>query len=179
MLWAKLGGGVDYEQRHHRDFGNHSLVVPKRPDPGTQLTSFVLLSDVGEEDGPTKVVPLPVGESVDYWPSSLHEGSSDFVADSLPAGAFAEEEISVTGPAGTLFSYRTDILHRGSRMAAKHSARFTPSAHYDVWGRAGPAGRGGPPTRSISVGSNSSSGPLPRERSVFGFPSPGDPYWDA
>jgi hypothetical protein len=65
-LWAKYSGAVDYEQNHHRDFGNHSLVVPKRSDPGTQMTSFILLSDVDEGDGPTKVVPLAVGENVPY-----------------------------------------------------------------------------------------------------------------
>src|SRR5688500_11371834 len=99
-LWAKYAG-VDYDQAHHRDFANHSLVVPKRTDPATQMTSFILLSDVGEEDGPTKVVPLPICESVPYWPNLL------------PDGALADGEISVTGPAGTLFAYRTDILHRG------------------------------------------------------------------
>ena len=29
LLWAKYGGAVDYEQVHHRDFVNHSLVVPE------------------------------------------------------------------------------------------------------------------------------------------------------
>ena len=61
LLWAKYGGAVDYDQVHHRDFVNHSLVVPNRDDPGRQMTSFVLLSDVDEEDGPTKVVPLGEG----------------------------------------------------------------------------------------------------------------------
>ena len=57
-LWAKYAGAVDYDQNHHRDFGNHTLVVPKRADPAPQMTSWILLSDVGEADGPTKVVPL-------------------------------------------------------------------------------------------------------------------------
>ena len=60
-LWAKYAGAVDYEQVHHRDFVNHTLVVPDRGDPGRQMTSFVLLSDVDEEEGPTKVVPLEAG----------------------------------------------------------------------------------------------------------------------
>ena len=38
-LWAKYAGAVDYEQRHHRDFVNHSLVVPKRSQPATQMLS--------------------------------------------------------------------------------------------------------------------------------------------
>ena len=33
LLWAKYGGAVDYEQVHHRDFVNHSLVVPDRTRP--------------------------------------------------------------------------------------------------------------------------------------------------
>src|SRR6478672_7787884 len=133
-LWAKYAGPVDYDQQHHRDVGNHSLVVPKRSDPATQMTNWILLSDVGEEDGPTKVVPLPVGEHVPYWPDTLDGSANDYVTSYLPTGAFTDEEISVTGPAGTLFSFRTDIVHRGARMTAERSARFTLLAHYDLWG---------------------------------------------
>jgi hypothetical protein len=176
-LWAKYAGVVDYDQSHHRDFGNHSLVVPKRSDPATQIETMILLSDVGEEDGPTKVVPLSVGASVPYWPNTLDE-TIDFVADYLPAGAFADEEVSVTGAAGTLFAYRTDILHRGSRMTSERSARFTMLADYDVWGPRW--------TGRVSWAQDSLTPDwrelieraTPRERSVFGFPAPGDAYWD-
>jgi hypothetical protein len=177
-LWAKYAGAVEYDQIHHRDFGNHSLVVPKRSDPAAQMLSFILLSDVGEEDGPTKVVPLSVGESVPYWPNALDGGANEYVSYYLPAGAFAEEEVSVTGSAGTLFSFRSDVLHRASRMTAGGSARFALLADYDVWGPRW-TGRVGWATQSL--------GPdwcelieraTPRERSVFGFPAPGDAYWD-
>ena len=30
--WAKYAGAADHDQRHHCDFVNHSLVVPKRSD---------------------------------------------------------------------------------------------------------------------------------------------------
>lgn len=177
-LWAKYGGSVDYEQVHHRDFANHSLVVPKRSDPATQMTSLILLSDVDEDDGPTRVVPLSVGERVAYWPSSLHERSSGVVTDYLPAGAFAEEEIAVTGPAGSLFAYRTDVLHRGSRMTSERAARFTLSAHYDLWGPRW-TGRTAWAARSLDTGwVELIERANPRERSLFGFPSPGDQYWD-
>src|SRR5207245_1423312 len=83
-------------------FANHSLVVPKRSQPGTQMLNWILLSDVGDEDGPTKVVPLPVGERVPYWPVP---GGHDITNDYLPSGMFAEEEVSMTGPAGTLFTF--------------------------------------------------------------------------
>jgi len=177
-LWAKYAGAADYEQQHHRDLGNHTLVVPKRSDPARQMTSWILLSDVGEEDGPTKVVPLPAGERVPYWPGTLAGSANDYVTNYLPAGAFADEEISVTGPAGTLFSFRTDMVHRGSGMTGERSARFTLLAHYEVWGPRW-TGRAAWATRSLSADwGEVIERASPRERSVFGFPAPGDPYWD-
>ena len=45
-LWAKYAGAVNYDQPLHRDYGSHSLVVP-RPEPRyQQLTTFIYLSDV-------------------------------------------------------------------------------------------------------------------------------------
>ncbi len=29
-LWAKYSGAIDYDQPLHRDFGNHTMTVPKR-----------------------------------------------------------------------------------------------------------------------------------------------------
>jgi hypothetical protein len=177
-LWAKYAGAADYEQQHHRDLGNHTLVVPKRSDAATQMQSWILLSDVGLEDGPTKVVPLPVGDRVPYWPDTLNGSANDYVTNYLPAGAFADEEVSVTGPAGTLFSFRTDIVHRGSRPTAERSARFTLLAHYDIWGRRW-TGRTAWPTKALDAAwCEIIERATPRERSVFGFPAPGDPYWD-
>jgi hypothetical protein len=177
-LWAKYAGAVDYEQAHHRDFGNHTIVVPKRSDPATQMTTWILLSDVGEQDGPTKVVPLSVGENVPHWPNTLDGSANDYVTNYLPAGAFADGEISVTGPAGTLFSVRTDIVHRASRMTAERSARFSLLTNYDVWGPRW-TGRVGWAAHSLSAEWGELIGrATPRERSVFGFPAPGDPYWD-
>jgi hypothetical protein len=177
-LWAKYAGAVDYEQSHHRDFGNHTLVVPKRSVAPTQMQSWILLSDVSEEDGPTKIVPLSVGESVPFWPNTLDGSANEYVTNYLRAGAFANEEVSVTGSAGTLFSFRSDVVHRGSRMTGDRSARFAMLADYDVWGPRW-TGRVGWPANSLSP----EWGELieratPRERSVFGFPDPGDPYWD-
>jgi Phytanoyl-CoA dioxygenase (PhyH) len=173
-LWAKYAGAIDYDQRHHRDFVNHSLVVPKRSDPATQMQSWILLSDVGEEEGPTKVVPLSVGESIPYWPT---EGDYD-ITNYFPAGMFADEEISVTGPAGTLFSFRTDMLHRGSRVTGEHSSRFAMLAHYDLWGRRWTGRVAWAERATRREWFELVERATPRERSVFGFPAPGDPYWD-
>jgi len=177
-LWAKYAGGVDYDQRHHRDFGNHSLVVPKRADPATQMQSWIFLSDVREDNGPTKIVPLPVGETVPYWPDALDGSANEYVTNYLPAGAFAGDEISVTGPAGTLFCFRTDMVHRGSRMTGVGSARFSLLTDYEVWGPRW-TGRIGWATQSLEPHwGELIERATPRERAVFGFPAPGDPYWD-
>jgi hypothetical protein len=138
------------------------------------MASWILLSDVGEEDGPTKIVPLSVGESVPYWPIAGHYD----ITNDLLAGMFAAEEVSMTGPAGTLFAFRTDVLHRASAMTGERSSRFALLADYDVWGTRW-TGRVAWAERStqeawFEIVERAS----PRERSVFGFPAPGDPYWD-
>jgi len=168
-LWAEYAGAVDYDQRHHRDFVNHSLVVPKRSQPATQMASWILLSDVGDEDGPTKIVPLPVGQSVPYWPVPAHHDVTNYLAE----GMFAGEEVSMTGPAGTLFTFRTDVLHRASRMTGERSTRLSLLTNYDVWaprwtGRVAWAERATRPDWFEIVEKAS-----PRERSVFGFPAEG------
>ena len=175
-LWAKYAGAVDYDQVHHRDFVNHSLVVPDRRDAGRQMTSFVLLSDVDEDDGPTKVVPLAAGEARPYWTTG---GNEDFAGGTgAERGAFADVEVSVTGPAGTLFAYRTDVVHRGSAITGERRARFALLADYEVWGPRW-TGRVAWPAQSLSPHwTEMLERATPRERELFGFPSVGDPYWN-
>ncbi len=89
-LWAKYAGAVDYDQPLHRDYGSHSLVVPRPEARYQQLTTFVYLSDVTEEDGPTRIVPYDDGKDVPYTPLYL------------PFGSLADVEVPCTGPAGSL-----------------------------------------------------------------------------
>jgi hypothetical protein len=96
----------------------------------------------------------------------------------LPAGTFAEKEVSVTGPAGTCSPSGPTYFHRGSRMTGERSTRCAMLADYDVWaprwtGKVAWAERATRPHWFEIVERAS-----PRERSVFGFPAPGDPYWD-
>ena len=103
-LWAKYAGAVNYDQPLHRDYGSHSLVVPRPEARYQQLTTFIYLSDVTEEDGPTRIVPYEDGKDVPYTPLYM------------PFGSLADAEVACTGPAGSLLVYRTDILHRGSEI---------------------------------------------------------------
>ena len=74
-LWAKYAGAVNYDQPLHRDYGSHSLVVPRPEARYQQLTTFIFLSDVTEEDGPTHIVPYEEGKDVPYTPLYVPFGS--------------------------------------------------------------------------------------------------------
>ena len=39
-------------------------------------------------------------------------------------GEFFEDEVAVTGPAGTILIYKTDVFHRGSNFKAPGRSRF-------------------------------------------------------
>jgi Phytanoyl-CoA dioxygenase (PhyH) len=163
-LWAKYAGAVNYDQPLHRDYGSHSLVVP-RPEPRyQQLTTFVYLSDVTDEDGPTCIVPYEAGQDVPYTPLYL------------PFGALAEREVRCTGPAGSLLLYRTDVLHRGSDMTGRERARFSLLADFQVrgttWGGKMAWPKDHPDRWAKFIPACSV-----RQRDLFGFPRPGDPYW--
>jgi hypothetical protein len=163
-LWAKYAGAVNYDQPLHRDYGSHSLVVPRASSRYTQLTTFIYLSDVTEGDGPTCIVPYEDGKAVPYTPLSL------------PFGSLAEAEVACTGPAGSLLIYRTDILHRGSNMTGAGRSRFSILADFQVrgttWG-----GKMAWPKQSPERWARFIPQCSVRERDLFGFPRPGDPYW--
>ena len=84
----------------------------------------------------------------------------------------------MTGPAGSLFAYRPDILHRGSRIRRADAARFVLLADYAVWGTrwTGKVASARPGARCAFVEMMERA--TPAERSLFGFPVPGDPYWN-
>jgi hypothetical protein len=165
-LWAKYSGSVDYDQTLHRDFGNHNLLVPRADLRWPQLTTFTLLADVTEHDAPTKVIPRRIGDSIPLVPHRLEPG------------ALVEHEVSVTGPAGSIFIYTTDVLHRASAFTDHPRSRFMLLADYMA--------RGNPWMGKIAW-PNSGNRPelvtlmanaTPRERDLFGVPLPGHEYWN-
>jgi len=164
-LWAKYAGAVNYDQPLHRDYGSHSLVVPRSGDRYQQLTTFIFLSDVTEEDGPTRIVPFARGKDVPFTPLYLE------------FGALADAEVSAVGPAGSLLVYRTDILHRGSDFTAAGRARFSILADYQVrgttWG-----GKMAWPKQAPQRWARLIPQCSVRQRDLFGFPRPGDDYWN-
>jgi hypothetical protein len=164
-LWAKYAGAADYTQPLHRDYGSHSLVVPRVDGRYRQLTTFVFLSDVTEDDAPTRIVPYERGKDVPFTPLYLE------------FGALADAEVAATAPAGSLLMYRTDVLHRGSNFRAAGRSRFSILADYQPRGMTWAGKMAWPkdrPQRWAKLIPQCSV----RERDLFGFPRPGDPYWN-
>ena len=144
-LWGKYAGAVNYDQPLHRDYGSHSLVVPRPETRYQQITTFIYLSDVTEVDAPTVIVPYDDGKDVPFTPLFL------------PFGELADREVRCVGPAGSLLVYRTDVLHRGSDFGAPgsltllHPGRLPGAWHHlgrqdgVAQGVAGPVGQVHPP----------------------------------
>ena len=164
-LWAKYAGAIDYDQPLHRDYGSHSLVVPRVDGRYQQMTTFVFLSDVTEEDGPTRIVPSERGDEVPFTPLYF------------APGPLADAEVPAVGLAGSLLVYRTDILHRGSNFTSAGRSRFSLLADYQTrgttWG-----GKMAWPKQSPERWAKLLPACSVRERDLFGFPRPGDDYWN-
>jgi hypothetical protein len=167
-LWAKYSGAASYEQEHHRDYLNHTPLVPSDDVRWRGLEMFIWLSDVPEDHGPTHVVPLPVTAGVPALPHGyLRSERPDFY----------EAERTAAGPAGTVVAYSTDTFHRGTEITAPRAARYSAHVSYrhadNHW------------TSRHAWGDHSFrpdwpsfvEHATPRQLLLFGFPPPGHPYW--
>lgn len=56
--WAKYTGAADYDQNLHRDYLNHTILVPTSTLGCQQVEMFVYLVDVPEDLGPPHLVPI-------------------------------------------------------------------------------------------------------------------------
>jgi hypothetical protein len=174
--WAKYTGATSYDQELHRDYLNHTVLVPSTEFP--QVEMFVYLVDVPEELGPPHLVPrqrtsdLPA--TPNWFPRS-GPGYGDFVAAGSPA--LYEHEVSAAGPAGTVVAFEAGTFHRGTELRLPGGARYTMHLNFrrscDDW-----ALRSGWAVEShkqewYSFVPRASA----RQLSLFGFPPPGHPYW--
>jgi hypothetical protein len=167
-VWAKFTGACDYEQAHHRDYLNHTVVVPSRDPRHRNLEMFVLLNDVTESLGPTHVVSTMLTGALPLLP---HEA-----ARSDHPGLY-DAEVPATGPAGTVLAYRGETMHRATDLTEPGGARFTLHCSFrpaaDEWvGRVGWGDRSFDPAWNAFV-----SRATPEQLELFGFPAPGHPFW--
>jgi hypothetical protein len=174
-LWAKYAGAVPYDQAHHRDYANHTLVVPRVDGAFRQLTTFTLLSDVTEADAPTAIVAL---EHSAHLPLVLDNPEQEERVTVLPKGELTDVEVPVVGPAGTVLLYRTDVFHRATDFAQPGRSRFTLLLDFEVRGP-GWTGKVAWPNHATSrAWQEFMIQASVRQRDLFGFPKPGHPYWN-
>lgn len=168
-LWAKYSGAIDYEQGLHRDFGNHTMLVPRADGAWPQMTTILLLSDVTKKDGPTMAVPLSASKNI-----PLHVRH----ANKREHPRLYMSQVPLIGPAGTLYIYRTDVFHRGSSMKGKERARFIYMADYKARGTTWQGKMAWPDTAIRGDWEPIMADATPRQREVFGIPGPGHEYWN-
>jgi ectoine hydroxylase-related dioxygenase (phytanoyl-CoA dioxygenase family) len=165
--WAKYGGATDYAQHLHRDFGNHTAVVPTDDPRFREVELFIYIHDVPLECGPTHIVSQVHTAALPIWPTFLNPDDH--------AEIYALE-VAASGPAGTVVAYKTDTFHRGASITDPRGARFALKVSYrtisDIWiDRLGLTGRlGADWLRFVERAT-------PRQLELTGFPPRGHAYW--
>ncbi|MFI0479372.1 phytanoyl-CoA dioxygenase family protein [Actinomadura sp. 9N215] len=189
--WAKYTGAADYDQDLHRDFLNHTLVVPPHGTDQQQVEMFIYLVDVPDHLGPPHLVPATYSAGIpakpNWFPRQDPTGSQGPDASpGTPAGFHAparpelyEHEVSAAGPAGTVVAFQLGTFHRGTALNRPGGARFTMHVNYrhaeaEWTHRQGWADRSHDPAWYHFVERAS-----PQQLQLFGFPPPGHPYWTA
>jgi hypothetical protein len=177
--WAKYTGACDYDQALHRDYLNHTLVVPTADPAFRQLELFVYLVDVPDELGPPHLVSQEYTRQLPAVPNFLpRSGAAEdrFVATD-PDCELYQREVSGAGPAGTVVAFQTGTFHRGTELRATGGARFTLHVNYRPaaaeWAhRSGWVERSHDPDWYRFVPRASA-----RQLALLGFPPPGHSYW--
>lgn len=178
--WAKYTGACDYDQDLHRDYLNHTLLVPGAAPGCRQLEMFVFLSDVPEELGPPHLVSREHTAALPAVPNWFlrpgQEGTGRFIDNSGSPELYGAE-VSGAGPAGTVIAFETGTFHRGTQLTAPRGVRYSMHLGFRPfslrWGqRAGWAAQAfeGAWVDFVHRGT-------PRQLQALGFPPLGHPYW--
>ena len=181
--WAKYTGAADYDQPHHRDYLNHSLLVPAPGQPPSQVEMFVYLSDVPADLGPPSYVPMRATVGLPALPNWYPRG--DGVEDpdhpswvsTRGRPQLYEAEVSAAGPAGTVVAYRIETFHRGTSLTRPRGSRFTLHVNFRIAGDDWITRRGWTDSVDGAAWESFVARASPRQLQLFGFPPPGHRYW--
>lgn len=181
--WAKYTGAADYDQFLHRDYLNHTILVPTSTPGCQQVEMFVYLVDVPEGLGPPHLVPSTMTTDLPAKPNwyarvDTVDDEDGFVSITGRPDLY-DAEISAAGPAGTVVAFDTGTFHRGTALTTPRGARYTMHVNYRPasaeWGhRHAWAERSHEPDWYRFVARAS-----PRQLELFGFPPPGHRFWTA
>lgn len=164
---ASYSGLTNYEQPLHID-RNHSWLPAVGSAPWWNLEGFLYLSDVHEDDNPTRLVSTR---------HSAHVGEPTPVIMPDTDPALYRSEVRAPGVRGSYLAYRSDVFHRGAPFESEGTARFVLAlafkrASQDWIGYDQGQSDGNRP-EWISFAEQAT----PRELALFGFPPPGHPIW--
>jgi hypothetical protein len=178
--WAKYTGACDYDQDLHRDYLNHTVLVPSTTPGCQQVEMFVFLNDVPEELGPPHLVPRSHTADLPAVPNwYLRPGRhSDwrFNDDSGSADLYTAE-VTGAGPAGTVIAFAPGTFHRGTQLTAPRAVRYSMQLGFRPaslqWGQ-----RVAWAAHSFTdEWANFVTSATVRQLQALGFPPPGHPYW--
>ena len=181
--WAKYTGAADYDQQLHRDYLNHTFLVPAPSQLPRQVEMFLYLNDVSEGLGPPSYVPTPLTEQLPALPNWYPRADPTGDPDHPDWGSMEvrpdlyDAEVPAAGPAGTVVVYRIETFHRGTALVEPRGARYTIHLNFRsadaewITRRSWTDEANGPAwQRFVSRAS-------PAQLELFGFPPPGDSYW--
>jgi hypothetical protein len=178
--WAKYTGACDYDQDLHRDYLNHTILVPSTTPGCRQAEMFVFLSDVPEELGPPHLVSRRHTETYPAVPNWLlkpgHEGTWRY-NDTTGSPHFYAAEVSAAGPAGTVIAFDPGTFHRGTQLTAPRGARYSMHLAFRPSTLQWSQRVGWAASSFTKEWVDFVSRATPRQLQAIGFPRPGHPYW--
>lgn len=169
-IWAKYADTDTYGSDLHVDFEGNTLVVPSERDDYCQLNVILYYTDVTADRGPTFVVPTDHSRDEPLWPPHrTEEQSPELYANEVP----------IECAAGSALLFTMSTFHRASPVLDPLTARFSHHfvfrsarhafAGYHLWSRFGERAE----MRQFITRAS------PEQRTLIGFPPPGDDYWNS
>ncbi|WP_437672392.1 phytanoyl-CoA dioxygenase family protein [Sorangium sp. So ce131] len=181
VLQGKYGtrfGSTRNQRLHHDAFEGASLVAARPRGEHQRVFVIYYVTDVTDETlAPTYVVPRRDQPPV---PLLTEDGLASYDPERYPA--LYEAERAVLAPANSALVTLGNTIHRGSAMKAESAYRIALFVNFHT-GRAAwqrqPMWVGIPGDPRAECARQFMAAASPRQRSAFGVPPPGDPYWDA
>ena len=132
----------------HRDYLNHTLMVPTDDPRFWQLEMFVYLVDVPGELGPpgmlsrTRTTGLPAKPN--WYPREGGANAEGGWLETAGSPDLYDAEVRAAGPTGTVVAWAPGTFHRGTALTLPRGARYTIQLAYRPAVPSGASGCPGP-----------------------------------